>query len=70
MKFQMKTIIDTECSMSLIDENYLKNILFNLIINKISASVNVRDINNVLHECIIYVKLNIFLNGTFQIVSI
>ena len=65
----MKTIVNTECSMSLIDENYLKNILFNLIINKMSISVNVRNINNVLHECIIYVMLNIFLNDTFQIVS-
>ena len=69
MKSQIKTIVDTECSMSLIDENYLKNILFNLIISKMSVSVNVRDINNALHECIIYVMLNIFLNDTFQIAS-
>ena len=65
----MKTILDTKCSMNLIDENYLKNILSKLIINKMSVSVNVRDINNVLHECIIYVMLNIFLNDTFHIVS-
>ena len=35
-----------------------------------SVSINVRDINNVLHECITYVMLNVFLNDTFQIVSI
>ena len=69
MKSQMKTIADTECPMSLIDEKYLKNILSNLIINKMSASVNVRDIDNALHECIIYVMLNIFLNDTSQTVS-
>ena len=69
MKFQIKTIVDTECSMNLINENYLKNILFNLIINKMSVSINVRDIDNVLHECITYVMLNVFLNDTFQIVS-
>ena len=67
MKFQIKTIADTECSMNLIDENYLKNILSHLIINRMFVSVNVRDINNVLHECIIYVMLNIFLNDIFQV---
>ena len=70
MKSQIKTIVDTKCSMSLIDENYLKNILFNLIISKMSVSINVRDIDNALHECITYVMLNVFLDGTSQIVSI
>ena len=70
MKFQIKTIVDTKCSMNLIDEKYLKNILFNLIINKMFVSINVRDINNILHECIIYVMLNIFFDDTFQIISI
>ena len=70
MKFQIKTIVDTECSMNLIDENYLKNILFNLIISKMSASINVRGINNAIHQCITYVMLNVFLDGTSQIVSI
>ena len=70
MKSQIKTIVNTECSMNLIHKNYLKNILFNLIISKMSVSINVRDINNVLHECITYVMLNVFLNGTSQIVLI
>ena len=70
MKFQIKTIVDTECSMSLIDENYLKNILSNLIISKMSISIKVCDINNALYECIIYVMLNIFLNDTSQTVLI
>ena len=69
MKCQMKTIVDPECSMNLIDENYLKNILSNLIINKMFVSINICDIDNALHECIIYVMLNIFLNDTFQIIS-
>ena len=64
----MTIIVDTKCSMNLINEKYLKNILSNLIINKMFVSVNVRDINNVLHECIIYVMLNIFFDDTSQTV--
>ena len=66
IKPQMKRIVDTKCSMNLIDENYLKNILSNLIISKMSISINVRDIENALHECITYVILNIFLNESFE----
>ena len=68
MKSQIKAIVDTECSMNLIDENYLKNILSNLIISKMSVSVNVRDIKNALHKCITYVILDIFLNESFETV--
>ena len=70
MKSQMKAIADTGCSMNLIDEDYLKNILPNLIISRMPAPINVRGIGNALHECIIYVMLNIFLNGIFQAASI
>ena len=66
MKSQIKTIVDTECLMSLLDENYLKNILPNLIISKMPVSVNVRGIENILYKCIIYVMLDIFLNESSQ----
>ena len=62
MKKTIEIVANTKCSMSLIDEIYLIDIFFNVIVSKMSASVNVRGINNVVHENSIYFVLKIFLN--------
>ena len=56
--------------MNFIDEKYLKGILFDVIIIKMSKSINVREIENVFHKCSIYVLLNIYFDDLFRIVSI
>ena len=66
MKPQVEAVADTGCPMSLIDEDYLRNILPNLIISKMPAPVNVRGIGNALHECTTYAMLDIFLDGSSQ----
>jgi hypothetical protein len=60
----VEEVADTRCAMSLIDTRYLTLTFSKIQIIKMSASINVRDIENVLHQSFSYVMLDLYLNGT------
>jgi hypothetical protein len=58
----IEEIVDTECVMFLVDTNYLNLTLSKATILKMSALINVRDIDNALHQSSFYVMLDLYLN--------
>jgi hypothetical protein len=61
----IKDVIDTRCVMSLIDTRYLLISMSNIITIKMSL-INVKDINEIFHECISYVILDLYLDDIFE----
>jgi hypothetical protein len=61
----IEDVIDTRCVMSLIDTRYLLISMSNIITIKMSL-INVKDINEVFHECILYVILDLYLDDIFE----
>ncbi len=59
----IKEVIDIECVMSLLNIKYLIVILSTITIMKMSIFINVRDINNALHQSSSYVMLDLYLDG-------
>ncbi len=61
-KFVIEKVVDIECTMSLMNTKYLTSILSKAIITKMSTLINVRDINNALHQSNSYVMLDLYLD--------
>jgi hypothetical protein len=61
-KFAIERVVDIECVMSLMNTKYFISTLSKAIITKMSALINVRDINNVLHQSNSYVMFNLYLD--------
>lgn len=62
----IEEVANIDCAMSLIDVRYLTIIISFAKIIKMNAAMNVRDIDNVLHECESYVMLNFYLDDLFN----
>jgi hypothetical protein len=60
-KTSIKEVANTKCVMSLIDWKYLTTILLEVNILNMFASINVRDIKNILHQFNSYVILDFYL---------
>jgi hypothetical protein len=60
-KSSIKEVADTNCAMSLMNWKYLTTILFKVNIQNMFAFINVRDIENILHQFSSYVILNLYL---------
>jgi hypothetical protein len=58
----IEEVVDTKCVMFLVNTNYLNLTLSRVTILKMSALINVRDINNALHQSCFYVMLDLYLN--------
>jgi hypothetical protein len=61
-KSVIEEVIDIECVMFLVDIKYLILILLKVTIVKMSTLINVRDINNALHQSSFYVMIDLYLN--------
>jgi hypothetical protein len=61
-KSLIERITDIECVMFLIDTKYLMTILSKIDIEKMSTSIKVRDIENVLHQFSAYIMLDLYLD--------
>jgi hypothetical protein len=61
-KSSIEGIADIECAMSLMNIKYLTVIVSNAAVLKMSASINVRDIDNALHQSSSYVMLDLYLD--------
>ncbi len=61
-KLAIERVVDIECAMSLMNTKYLISTLSKAIITKMSALINVRDINNALHQSSSYVMLDLYLD--------
>jgi hypothetical protein len=65
-KSLIEEVANIDCVMSLIDVRYLTITISFAKIIKMNAAINVRDIDNVLHECEFYVMLNFYLDDLFN----
>jgi hypothetical protein len=65
-KSTIEGVVDIECAMSLIDVKYLTLTLPKVSIVEMLASINVRDIENVLHQFSAYVMLDLYLDELFD----
>jgi hypothetical protein len=61
IKFVIEEVINIECVMSLINIKYLTLTLFKATILQMSVFINVRDINNALHQSSFYVMIDLYL---------
>jgi hypothetical protein len=61
-KSVVEEIADTDCVMSLIEINYLITIVSKTVILKMPTLINVRSIENALHQSFSYVMLDLYLN--------
>ncbi len=61
---------DSDCIMSLIDRDYLVQVLLTAKILHFGGSVTIRDIETVTHDCFEYVHLNLFISGFKEIVKL
>jgi hypothetical protein len=59
-------VIDIECAMSLLNIKYLIVILSTVTIMKMPVLINVRGIDNALHQSSSYVMLDLYLDGIFH----
>jgi hypothetical protein len=64
-KSLIEEVMNIDCVMSLINVHYLTIMISFAKIIKMNAAINVRDIDNVLHECEFYVMLNFYLDDLF-----
>jgi hypothetical protein len=65
-KSATEDVADIECAMSLIDIKYLFTIVSETKVITMLVSINVQDIENVIHQFNAYVMLNLYLNEIFK----
>ncbi len=58
----IEEVVDTDCVMFLVNTKYLTLILSKIIVLEMSTFINVRDINNALHQSSFYVMLDLYLD--------
>jgi hypothetical protein len=58
----IEEIVDTDCVMFLMNTKYLTLIFSKIIVLEMSALINVKDINNALHQSSFYVMLDLYLD--------
>ena len=58
--------LDTGCTMSLVDREFLNKLLPNIVIQKLSTSITVRGIGSATHPCDEFVSLDIYMPGMIK----
>ena len=62
----IENVIDSNCAMSLIDKNYFTDILSDIKIIEMTASINVRDIDNVIYSSRTYAVLDLYMKSVSE----
>ena len=62
----IENVIDSDYAMSFIDKNYLADILFEIKMIKMPASINVCDIDNVIHSSRTYAVLDFYMKDVSE----